>query len=436
MDVFLSKLFMFAVYMLQIFAVIWAYDKILEPRFTRKTAYVVAMAVHIFVISVHLTVTHFSPDMGTVGYIIYDISRFLITAAGLVVAYKGSPLKMLFTFVVVFYGCSTLASALTSLFIPYGENAQLLQDYPILATVMCMFLWMLMPIAVFIINGLSAGNLPKHFWVYMIFPIAQFMSSVIISDMLVFVPEEQHELKVMSFIVNVIGITANVFLMLIITKMTEHEEMRKKLETEVYINRSEESYYKHINDKLATTMKIRHDLKNVLIAAEKLISENETRDEGKKLVELLKNSSIESEPQYYCEHKVINAILFDKSEKAEENGISININANVPDKISVDCYDLCRVFSNILDNAAESAVDTEKKQIDFSCKVNKGYLYIESKNSFIPEKIKSGLLTIKNDKFNHGYGTGIIKEIAAQYEGDVKYSSEGDTFLCRVWLKV
>lgn len=435
MNVFLSKLFMSVIYMFQILAVIWAYDKILEPRFTKKLAHIIVLAVYTLVISIHLTITHFSPDMGTVGYVIYDIMRFLITAAGLAAAYKGKPAKMLITFMVVFYGCSTLASAMTAVFIPYGENAQLLQDYPILAMVMCIFLWMLMPIAVFVINRFSAGNMPKHFLLYMIFPAAQFVSSTIISDMLVFVPEDRHELKVISFFVNVVGIAADVFLLLIITRMTEHEEIKKKLETEVYIKRSEESYYKHINEKLATTMKIRHDLKNVLIAAEKLISEDETRADGKKLIELLKTSSIESEPKYYCEHKVINAVLFDKSEKAKENGISINVNADVPDDIAVDCYDLCRVFSNVLDNASESAACAEEKRIDFSCRINKGYLYIESQNSFRPENIKKGLLTIKKDRFNHGYGTSIIKEIAERYEGNVKFSSEGEMFFCRVWLK-
>ncbi|MBQ8780518.1 MAG: GHKL domain-containing protein [Oscillospiraceae bacterium] len=436
MEIILSKLFMNVVYTLQFLSVVWAFDQLLEPRFTRKLSYIISLSVHFVVISIHLTVTHFSPEMSTVGYFIYDTARFLTAAAGLFVSYKGNPLKMLFTFILVLYGCSTLASAITAVFIPYGENAELLQDYPVLATVMCFFLWLLTSLAVFALKKISARSLPKNFLLYLIFPITQYFSSLIISDLLVFVPEEEHHLKVIAFWITAFGIVADIVLLLIIVRMNDNEEARRKLETEAYARKSEEAYYEHINEKLAAAMKIRHDMKNVLIAAENLLGDSDTREDGRKLIELLKNSADETEPKYYCEHKIINAVLYDKSEKAAANGIDINVNASVPEDISVDCYDLCRVFSNVLDNAAESAVQTENPMIDFSCQIRKGYLYIESKNSCRPEKVRKGLLTTKKDKTNHGHGTAIIKEIADRYNGESKFISEGNLFSCKVWLKI
>lgn len=436
MEIFLSKLIMQIIYTLQFVPVVWAFDELHEPRFSKKASYITAFAVHFAVISIHLTVTHFEPDMGTVGYFIYDVLRFVVTSAGLVAAYTGSAIKMFFTFLTIFYGCSSLASGITSVFIPYGEDAELLQDYPVLAAVMCIFFWLLVPLAVMVIKKIDAKSLPKHFWLYLIFPVAQFASSVIISDMLVFVPEEEHQLKIFAFFVNLIGIGADIALMLIIIRMNEHEEERKRLETEAYIKRSEETYYDHINEKLHAAMKVRHDVKNVIIAAEKLINDNDSKEYGEKLVDVLKSSYDDSEPKYYCEHRIINAVLYDKIERAAVNGININVNAAVPDDISIDCYDLCRVVSNVLDNAAESAVQTEERRIDFRCHVNKGYLYIESNNSCLPEKIKKGFRTTKADKHHHGYGIGIIKEIARRYNGETKFASNGNSFSCKVWLKV
>ena len=199
----------------------------------------------------HLTVTHFAPDMGATGYLIYDTARFLTTAGALIAAYKGKPLKMLFTFLIIYYGCSMLASAITSVFIPYGENAQLLQDYPVLAAVMCFFLWLITPLAVFVLRKISAEKMPKKFWLYLIFPITQYVSSMTISDLLVFVPEDQHQLKVLAFFTTAVGIVGDIVLLLIIVKSNEIETARQKLETEAYAIKSEESYYKHINEKLA-----------------------------------------------------------------------------------------------------------------------------------------------------------------------------------------
>lgn len=436
MEVILSKLFMNVIYTLQFLAVVWAFDQLLEPRFTRKIGYIISLSVHFIVISVHLTVTHFSPEMSTIEYFVYDAARFLITAGGLFVSYKGSPLKMLCTFTLVFHGCSMMASAITSVFIPYGEDAELLQDYPILAVVMCFFLWLLTSLAVFALKKISDRSLPKNFLLYLIFPITQYLSSLIISDLLVFVPDEEHHLKVLAFWVTAFGIVADIVLLLIIVKMNDNEEARQKLETEAYAKKSEEAYYEHINEKLAAAMKIRHDMKNVLIAAENLLDNKDTRADGEQLIKLLKSSTDDIEPKYYCEHKVINAVLYDKSEKAAANGIDISVNASVPEDISVDCYDLCRVFSNVLDNAAESAVQTENPMIDFRCQIHKGYLYIESKNSCRSEKIRKGLLTTKKDKVNHGYGTAIVKEIADRYNGESKFVSDGNLFSCKVWLKI
>lgn len=436
MQLVLSKIFMFIIYALQIIPVMWAYDKLLEPRFSRKLSYMITLLVYAVVVSVHLTITHFSPDLGSAGYIIYDCLRFLVTAGGLAAAYKGNPLKMLSTFVIIFYGCPTLASAITSVFIPYGENAKLLQDYPILATVMCIFLWLLTPIAVFFLQRISTHTMPKQMWVCIVFPVTQVLSSMIISDMLVFVPEDRHEIKVISFFITMLGVVADIIIMLMIVKITEQEEARKKLETEAYMVKSEQAYYEHINEKLTAAMKIRHDIKNVLIAAENLVSDKDGREDGCKLVEMLKNSYKENEPRYFCEHKVINAVLYDKSEKAAENGISINVDACVPENISVDCFDLCRVFSNLLDNAAESAIQTEEKKIDFKCSIKKGYLYIESVNSCRPTKNRKRFLTSKKDKTNHGFGLSIIKEISDRYNGESRFTADGNQFMCKVWLKV
>ena len=60
------------------------------------------------------------------------------------------------------------------------------------------------------------------------------------------------------------------------------------------------------------------------------------------------------------------------------------------------------------------------------------YLFIRAKNVFSPgedkEKIKS-LVTNKEDRLNHGYGTKIIKEITSKYNGASTFRTEGNYFI-------
>ena len=49
--------------------------------------------------------------------------------------------------------------------------------------------------------------------------------------------------------------------------------------------------------------------------------------------------------------------------RSNKSGITMEVKGRFPEECAIDAYDLCTIFSNILSNALEAAVETEEKTI-------------------------------------------------------------------------
>ena len=97
-------------------------------------------------------------------------------------------------------------------------------------------------------------------------------------------------------------------------------------------------------------------------------------------------------------------------------------------------------ISNILENALEAAVQTEKKEVKFVTEyVNPDEIAIFCANTCNPtlrsySNDTKEIFTSKKNKSNHGYGLKIIKKMVERYKGSFIYweSEERDWFFIRV----
>ena len=114
----------------------------------------------------------------------------------------------------------------------------------------------------------------------------------------------------------------------------------------------------------------------------------------------------------YCNIPVINAVLSEKHKDCEVAGISLSVDLRLPNAIAVEPMHLCSIFCNILDNAIAAcrrANNADKSVISLSSQSDGDYLIIKARNpSEIPKKTAPG----------RGYGSRILAELAARYEGD------------------
>lgn len=138
----------------------------------------------------------------------------------------------------------------------------------------------------------------------------------------------------------------------------------------------------------------------------------------------------------YCENKIIDAILYNKSLICKKNDINIFIEVYLKDNLLIKEIDLISIFTNLLDNAIEASMflNKEDRKISINSRIINNYLVLKITNNY-NSIINANFSTIKKDKENHGFGIKIIKEIVKKYDGTLKINKTDKTIEFSITLK-
>lgn len=139
----------------------------------------------------------------------------------------------------------------------------------------------------------------------------------------------------------------------------------------------------------------------------------------------------------YCENKIIDAILYNKSLICKKNDINIFIEVYLKDNLLIKEIDLISIFTNLLDNAIEASMflNKEDRKISINSRIINNYLVLKIINNYNNSIINANFSTIKKDKENHGFGIKIIKEIVKKYDGTLKINKTDKTIEFSITLK-
>lgn len=120
------------------------------------------------------------------------------------------------------------------------------------------------------------------------------------------------------------------------------------------------------------------------------------------------------------------AIIYDKMNLAEKLGVDFSVDVNIPEETELDLTDLCSIFTNLIDNALNSAKESFCKKAELSAKYDMGMIFVISKNypDSVPE-IRSTQDHFSGGQLSkHGYGLSILNDIAKKYDGSVKIKTD------------
>lgn len=134
---------------------------------------------------------------------------------------------------------------------------------------------------------------------------------------------------------------------------------------------------------------------------------------------------------------MIDAVLNSKISLAKSRDITVDAKAIVPKNLSVSEIDLSLIIGNLMDNAMEACMKTEKNKrfIRVYIDILKGQLYIYVMNSTSGKLKKSGklYLSTKNQKY-HGFGLMRMDKVVDRYQGYVDRQDEEDVFVTEIML--
>ena len=230
----------------------------------------------------------------------------------------------------------------------------------------------------------------------------------------------------MCMVIIIMTITSNIlmfkmFFKVIDTLSDNYEKEMLLLEAE-----AKEQYYQELEKSSREVRKIKHDLKNMLLAiCGKAKKQNEISEEIYKIIKELD----ESDKKIYTSNVVINTIINHKISQAKKLEIKTDVNIKVSKAIHIDYKDAGILLGNILDNAIEACEKIKKKErwIKIDMLHNKNTLFIEVCNSKGKE-LTNISKSSKSDAHNHGIGISSIKAITKKYDGYVEFVDKGEEF--------
>lgn len=298
-------------------------------------------------------------------------------------------------------------------------------------------------------NKIRHKNVANKMWQFQVVIISQLMfmfaigycsykNDLTIESMVLRTPAYM----VLLFITAIVAVLADVFLYRILLTNSQNYELKRELEIMQVKERLELEYYEKLKNSVNETRKLNHDFSNAVSVIEGIINSPDIQGNQKlasSILDEVKETLRKNKVRYYCENELINLIIINKTEGIIEAGIDFSANLNIPNNIKIKNFDLCRIFTNIIDNACDASLAaTNRKEcfIVLSSQIADGYILITCENYYDTPVNKNGDKFVSSKEDHKGLGIKIIKEIAKSYSGNVKIKHINNIFSVTISLKI
>lgn len=196
-------------------------------------------------------------------------------------------------------------------------------------------------------------------------------------------------------------------------------------------------YIANANTEYDLIKKLRHDFKDSYSVIYVLLSEGKVE---KAISHIQNNIDILSHMEIFVrtDNDIVNAVVNAQLSTARSFGIDATC-LSVMDFDGIDDLDLCRLLSNMLENAVTACVNCKKDKRQIYLKISyEDCNYIFSLKNTVGTSVIANnkeLRSTKNAGEEHGYGTKIIRDITEKYNGRCDFYEEDDLFCCSVMLR-
>lgn len=211
---------------------------------------------------------------------------------------------------------------------------------------------------------------------------------------------------------------------------------RKKELEEMYVREQLKLQIAHNNEiaeRYNRLRKLRHDFNNhmqVIATLDNQGKHAELRD----YADRLSREFMSTEGMVFSRNTAVDAVLFHKREMILTQGICSGFHVTLPKNCNIEAFDLCCIFSNLLDNAIAACANVQAEQepfIELETKVDSGYYAIVMRNSYSGETEKPKKNGLDD---SHSLGLKIIADIAKKYDGGTLFEPDGEVFVSVVSL--
>ncbi len=172
--------------------------------------------------------------------------------------------------------------------------------------------------------------------------------------------------------------------------------------------------YQMLEAQYSQSERLRHDLKNHLLALNGMLERKEWEQMEAYLRRMQDFGNMQS-GEDLTGNRALDAVLCQKRTQAQKNGVQWECEVQVPKTCCMDAFDFCVLFGNLLDNALEACIqlpEQEKRWIRVRAGVQKKCFLMEVRNS-----AWSGKKAHTAIRPGRGIGLWNVRDLVEQYNG-------------------
>lgn len=199
----------------------------------------------------------------------------------------------------------------------------------------------------------------------------------------------------------------------------------------------QERYIKLVIEKDIDMRRFRHDVKEHMWVVSKYIESSEY-SQAKNYIDKMYDTFSDSQLIRYTGVTAVDAVISEKKRIMDDMGIKFEWEGSICEfPLRFEIFDVCTLFSNILNNAIEACgqLDDVYRTINMKVSIEEGRVYIYEgnvlKNPIIFDE-KGNPVSIKSDRENHGYGSKNIRAVVEKYDGELQYKIEAGMFCIEI----
>lgn len=232
-----------------------------------------------------------------------------------------------------------------------------------------------------------------------------------------------------SYFIFVIVMVIIIYLLVVYSIYLDKLRMHESFVAECRKNtlRSQKEQIEAILESEKKLRKCRHDFKTHIYALSSLADAGDT-DGLKNYCEELVDDAKSYSKAIISGNVAVDGILGRCIDKCKDMGINFDYQIKLLNENKADDYELCIIFSNIMNNAIEACRSGD--EIRLVCYPYNDLLCILQRNPLHNElKYEDGkLVTTKDDKEMHGHGIDNVRTIVDKYEGRMNIKEQNGNF--------
>ena len=265
----------------------------------------------------------------------------------------------------------------------------------------------------------------KIFLVFAIFPISQI---IMLCNINIKIYREMTPGGMWTIISILIGITADVLLLVMLLRQQRMQEMSIQLKEIEKAWEVEQNHYRDIEMRREELAKIRHDMTEQFIVIRQLIRQG-NNENAEEMLNTLQEYEAFTKEYIYCADPVVNAVMGENEKVCRQNNIRLTHHLEIMQPLKINPVVICSIFSNLMRNAIAAAKEVKNNAcIEVKAAVKGDYVHIRVENSFSDEHAE-------NTKKRKGYGLEILRTLADKYHGQMETEIKGNKYIVKIFVE-